>query len=149
MKKIKTAEMTFLKAWNNFWTKRYDIADCAARSEFWLMFPFFFVLPYLFALFVIPAMPPSLFYFAWTADLIFLTVTFVPTMTLSIRRFNDASLPYWIPIILIGGSDGVNILTVFGILTDRHSEILTYVSGYTWLAYMFAFGACTARPSKK
>jgi uncharacterized membrane protein YhaH (DUF805 family) len=137
-------KMTFIKAWRNFWTKRYNITDRATRPEFWLMFPFLFVAPYLFYWVALPALPLSQAYWALTFYLIFLVITFFPAMTLFVRRFNDIALPAWIPIIMFGASDGVDILLAFNFLIDNNMKTLIDVSSFTSLAGMFVLGTCIA-----
>lgn len=133
--------MTFLNAWNNFWGKRFDVSERASRSEFWMMFPIFFVLPYTFSMFGFYIFPLGWMPVLWTIYGTFLIVTIIPFLTLAVRRFNDAGLPGWIPMLVIGFFDTMTILLIF---FNLNFTFVGYIMDCFWLAYMFVLGACIA-----
>lgn len=133
--------MTFKTAWNNFWRKRLNITDRATRLEYWPMFSFCFVLPYLFAIYLFNFAPINWWPVLVTIYGTFLVVTLIPFITLTMRRYNDMGLPAWIPLVVIGINDAFTILSVFLSLNLR---LPLYITDHLWLAYIFVLGACIA-----
>ncbi len=88
-RRVASGTMTgFGTAITNFWTGYFDFMGRATRSEFWFGMLFVFIVNWLFAWLV-----------GGMVATIVSAVLFIPTMTMSIRRFRDAGISVWLYII--------------------------------------------------
>ncbi len=97
--------MKFADSISSFWKKYADFNGTASRSEYWWVQLFL-------------AACGLLIYFCIKPDkdaeqivLLFDIVTFIPCLSLTVRRFNDIKLPTWIPIIALPIVLGLDILS--------------------------------------
>ena len=82
-----------LSAVKNFWRGYFDLMGRSTRSEFWFGMLFVIVLNWIFAIL-------GLHGHIWgTVATIVSALLFIPTLTLSIRRFRDAGLSVWLYVI--------------------------------------------------
>jgi uncharacterized membrane protein YhaH (DUF805 family) len=92
-KKTSSSKVNFSTAVTNFWTHYFDFTGRASRSEFWFGMLFVLIANYLFM-----AM------FGTLIATIVSAILFIPTLSLSTRRFRDAGVWVWlylIPVLII------------------------------------------------
>lgn len=80
--------MGFGTAITNFWTGYFDFMGRASRAEFWFGVLFVFVVNWIFAAL-----------FGGIIATIVSAILFIPSMSLSVRRFRDAGISIWLYII--------------------------------------------------
>jgi uncharacterized membrane protein YhaH (DUF805 family) len=87
-KKTSSSMVGFGTAVTNFWTGYFDFMGRASRSEFWYGILFVFIVNWLFMVI-----------FGGIVATIASAVLFIPTVSLSTRRFRDAGISIWLYII--------------------------------------------------
>ncbi|MBO7656420.1 MAG: DUF805 domain-containing protein [Alphaproteobacteria bacterium] len=87
-KKTSSSMVGFGTAVTNFWTGYFDFMGRASRSEFWYGILFVFIVNWLF-----------MAIFGGIVATIASAVLFIPTVSLSTRRFRDAGISIWLYII--------------------------------------------------
>ena len=87
-KKTSSSMIGFGTAITNFWTGYFDFMGRASRAEFWYGILFVFIVNWLFTFLV-----------GGIIATIASAVLFIPTMSLSVRRFRDAGVWIWLYII--------------------------------------------------
>ena len=116
----------FGTAITNFWTGYFDFVGRASRSEFWFGILFVFVLNWLFAAL-----------FGGIIATVASAVLFIPTMSLSVRRFRDAGISVWLYIIpmliiyllpIIRGADWYRMMSVNVVTSGMFGYSLFFIA---------------------
>lgn len=87
-RRASTSMIGFGTAITNFWTRYFDFMGRSSRAEFWFGILFVFIVNWLCALL-----------FGGIIATVVSAILFIPTMSLSIRRFRDAGISVWLYII--------------------------------------------------
>lgn len=127
--------MKFLESVSSFWSKAVEFNGIASRSEYWWTQLFLFCCDVLILGFSQSENQETMLF-------LYDVVTFIPCMTLTVRRFNDVKLPIWIPIVALSMSLFFDILSF---VTDE-SDILDFLSISIGI---FIFGVCLAPSANK
>ena len=127
--------MKFLESVSSFWEKGATFTGTASRSEYWWVQLFLFAC-YMLILGIVK--PESEDFIC----LLFEIVAFIPSLALTVRRFNDIKLPILIPIVVLSLSLFFEILAF---VTDEFG-ILDFLS---ISIEIFILGACLAPSAAK